>query len=318
MSSWQQLLATWPALQTILDCLAIAIPLACLLAYCGIYFLSAAAKIISISRRRSAYDKCSRQSALLGLILGWSLLVGGRVWLYLTPETHAPDSLANFLLEMSWLLFSLGVLFSSIYYCFWRILRNMPVLHSTLGAISAVQNCIALVCVLFTLRFMATFTSPSASAIALPDLFPDAWNDPLWSAACYTVPLIFAMAGAASACWLVIRRKKDDFGRDYYNQMLPWCAAWARNGWAVLWLLLVISTSLRIWLQTKSGVFDSQEGFLDVCRILVWLIPLALWGWVKMSSLPLRQSWALFVAIIFACAFMVPYFLELTTIAPTQ
>lgn len=312
MNSWQQFLAAYPILQTLWDSLSVMAPLAILLAYCGIYFISATAKIISISRRRSAFDKCARQSALLGLILGWSLLIGGRVWLYLTQSEHVPGSLENFMLEMSWLLFSLGVLFSSIYYCFWRILKNMPVLHSTIGIISAVQNCISLIVILFTIRLAAAFALPQAEGLALPDLFPEAWNAPVWSAACYTIPLIFALAGALIACWLVIRRKADDFGRDYYNQMLRWSASWAKNGWALLWLLLMISLSLNIWLQTREGVFNSQEGIMDVCRALLWLIPCLLWTWVTQAALPLRQSWALFVAAIFAGLFMIPYFLELT------
>ena len=47
-------------------------------------FMSATARILSITRRRSSYDKCARQLAVLGLILGWLLLIGGRIWLFFT------------------------------------------------------------------------------------------------------------------------------------------------------------------------------------------------------------------------------------------
>lgn len=312
MSAWQQLFAAYPILQSLWDSLVIMLPMAILLAYCGIFFISSAAKIISIARGRSAYNKCSRQTALLGIIFGWLLLIGSRVWLYYTQPGYTPGSLLSFMLEMSWLLLSLGVLFSTIYYCFWGILKNMPVLHSTIGVISAVQNCIAFVAILFTIRLDAVVAEAETAAISLPSLFPEAWNAPLWSAGCYSIPLIFALSGAFSACWLVSRRQKDDFGRDYYNQMLPWCTAWARNGWALLWLLLLISTSLRIWLQTKEGVFNSQDAILDVAAIMIWLLPVLFWTWVMKSRFPMRQSWALFVALCFAFAFMIPYFLELT------
>lgn len=315
MNSWQQLLVEYPMLQTILDGALVIIPLASLLAYCGIFFLSATAKIIAISRKRSAYDKCSRQSALLGLILGWSLLIGARVWLYYIRSDYSPEELVGFMLEMSWLLLSLGTLFSSIYYCFWRILKNMPVLHSTLGVISAVQNCIALVSILFTARLLSVPGAPKATdgILALPSLFPHALDSPLWSAACYTLPLIFAMAGAITCCWLVIRRKRDDFGRDYYSQMLAWCAAWARNGWALVWFLLLVSVGLRFWLSIATGSFDNEECIFEACRLLFWLIPILLWTWVKVSRVPLRQSWAIFLGFIFACLFMLPYYLELTS-----
>lgn len=312
MNAWQQLLATYPLLQTIQEGLITIIPLACLVAYCGIYFLSATAKIIAVSRRRSAYDKCSRQIALLGLFLGWGLLVGSRIWLYFTRAKYIDGSIESFMLEMSWLLLSLGVLFSTIYYCCWRILKNMPVLHSTLGVISAVQNCIALVCVLFTIRLLAFAPAAVAEELALPTLFPNAWEAPVWSAACYTTPLIFALAGAFCSFWLVMRRKRDDFGRDYYNLMLPWCAAWARNAWLIVWLLLLISTILEIWPGNAAPGFDGSRAIVDGCCMLIWFVPLLLWNLVKKSPVPMRHSWAVFVALLFAIAFMLPYFVEIT------
>lgn len=313
MNAWQQLLATYPLLQTIQDGLIVIIPLACLMAYCGLYFLSATAKIIAVSRRRSAYDKCSRQAALLGLFLGWGLLIGSRIWLYLTRTNYIDGSVESFMLEMSWLLLSLGVLFSTIYYCCWRILKNMPVLHSTLGVLSAVQNCIALVCILFTIRLMAGAASPEAQIFALPALFPDAWEASVWSAACYTTPLIFAMAGAFCAFWLMLRRKRDDFGRDYYNQMIPWCTAWARNSWSIVWLLLAIATAQEIWLQPTGASLDREQALLNGCLLLIWIIPLLLWNLVKRSRIPMRHSWGLVIALIFAFVFMLPYYAEIAT-----
>lgn len=312
MNAWQQLLATYPLLQTIQDGLITIVPLACLLAYCGIYFLSSTARIIAVSRRRAPYEKCSRQIALLGLFLGWGLLIGARIWLYLTRTEHIDGSMESFMLEMSWLLLSIGVLFSTIYYCCWRILKNMPVLHSTLGVISAVQNCIALVCILFTIKVLAVAPAPVSQHLALPMLFPDAWEAALWSAACYTTPLIFALAGGFCSFWLVLRRKRDDFGRDYYKLMIPWCAAWARNGWTVVWLLLLISTALEIWPRPGAPAFEATWAALAAARLLIWFIPLPLWNLVKKSPVPLRHSWAALLALLFASAFMLPYFVEIT------
>lgn len=310
MSSWQQVLATWPFLQTLLDWLAIMLPFAALLAYAGIFFISATAKIISVSSGRSVYNKCSRQTALAGLILGWLLLAGSRVWIYLNRQEFNPEALEGFMIEMSWLLLSLGVLFSSIYYCLWRILKNMPVLHSTIGVISAIQNCIGLAVSLFTIRLIYALSLARDSKFALPDLFPEDWNSPVWSAAAYAAPLLIALAGGASAFWLVLRRKKDDFGRDYYNRFIPWCAAWARNAWALLWLLLVISTSLGIWLQTKAGTFTNDEAMLDIASLLLWFIPLLLWTLVMRSAVPMRHVWAIAAALVMGCAFVTPWFLE--------
>lgn len=314
MNSWQQIMAVYPILRTVWDALVIMAPLASLIAYAGIFFLSATARIIAVSRKRSAYNKCSMQLAKLGLILGWTLLVASRVWLYYTQADREAGGMPSFLMEMSWLLFSMGVLLGSIFYSLRNSLKNMPILHVTIGMIAAVQNCVALVAVLFTLRISSAVLSPEAASLALPDLFPSSWDDPLWSALCYTLPLVLAMPGAIAACWLIARRKSDDYGRDYYAAMIPWCAAWARNAWIVLWLLLLVSTGLQIWKGMQAGVFNAQDAMIDNARILVWLLPPVFWTIVKRSAIPVRHSWLLFLAFILAGLFMIPYYLQLTNI----
>lgn len=307
---WQQLVLNYPFLQTCWDALRIIAPLACLLAYAGIIFISATAKIISIVKKRSAFDKCARQLALLGIILGWGMLIGGRVWLYLNP--HMSGSLENFLKEMSWLLLSLGVLLSTVYYTLWRILKNMPVLHSTLGMISGAQNCIALTLILFTIRISAGPNTPAAETLKLPDLFPNVWYDPVWSAACFSLPLVFALAGGCSACWTAFRRKHDDFGRDYYNMTIPWCAAWAKNAWLILWLLFITASGLQIWHSLEQANFPDTETIIDGMRALFWLIPLLLWIMATRSKVPMRHKWSLLIALICASSFVLPYFLDIT------
>lgn len=309
---WQQWIHTYPFLQITWDALRIIIPLACLLAYAGIVFISATAKIIFISRSRSSFNKCSRQIGLLALILGWVLLAGSRVWLYLNP--HTPGTLENFLMEMSWLLLSLGVLLTTVYYTFWKILVNMPVLHVTLGMISGAQNCIALVCTLFTIRLSAGISNLNAETLKLPDLFPQVWNDPIWSAAAFTLPLIFAYAGAFSVCWLTFRRKHDDFGRDYYNIMIPWSAKWARNCWCILWILFIAASIIQINLVHQDQNLFEEDLIVEGIRALLWLIPLLLWTIAIKSKIPMRHKWGLLFALLIAISFMLPYFLDITLV----
>lgn len=314
MESWRQILIAYPLLQDIWNAAIIIIPLATLIAYSGMFFLVSTAKIISVSRKRQAYNKCAMQLAVLGVILGWALLIGSRVWLYYTQHEDITSGIVPFLKEISWIMLSIGVLLGSIFLSLRNVLKNMPVLHVTIGMISAAQNCIALIIVIFTIRATSATLTPEAANLALPELFPSSWDDPLWSAFCYTLPLVLAMPGAIAACWLVIRRKKDDYGRDYYNTMVPWCAAWARNGWLFLWLLLCASTGIQIGIDMRSGVFNAQDAMIDNARILLWLVPVLLWAIVKKSAIPLRHSWLLFVAFILAGLFMMPYYLQFAII----
>lgn len=314
MTGWQAVLAEYRFLQTCWDAACVIVPLAMILAFAGLFFISATAKILATARKRSSFDKCSRQLAILGLILGWTLLVGYRVWLYYTQAEHIPGSLQNFMLELGWMLMSMGVLLSSIYYTLWRILKNMPVLHATLGMISATQNCLAFICVLFCIRLCAAATATETSHMAVADLFPSAWEAPLWTALCVSVPLIFAMAGAFGSCWMSLRRNKDDFGRDYYNQMLPWTTAWARNCWLVLWALLLVSDCLRLWMQYEHGTIDMDASVWMLGRLLLWLIPVLLWTIVCRSKIVIRNRWCLYAGWVIALSFMLPYFLEITLI----
>ena len=121
---------------------------------------------------------------MLGLILGWLLLIGGRIWLFFTQDGYTPDSLPSFLVEMSWMLLGIAVLISSLYYALWKALKNMPVLHVTLGVLSGIQGCVAVISSLAAARFLTALTHPDAAALTLGDLFLPAWNAPLWSALC--------------------------------------------------------------------------------------------------------------------------------------
>lgn len=311
MESWQQMLAAFPMLAVFWDSVKVCLPLFALLAYSGIFFISTGNQIIAISRKRSAYNKCARQIAFLGLIMGWILLAGGRIWLYYFPALGEND-INGFTQETSWLLFSIGVLLASIFYALWRPLKNMPVLHTTIGMIASVTNILALAAILCAIRLDALASSPEMRSLSLPDLFPNTWNDPLYSIASYTLPLMFAYAGGLSACWLVIRRHKEDFGRDYYNRMIPSCCAWARNSWIILVLLLLFAMGLQFYQQTPEP--DIEEMIYNGARALLWLIPILLWSLLMRSTYPLRRSFLCFIAIIIACAFTMPYFLELTLI----
>lgn len=312
--AWQQLITEWPILAVIADACKIILPLSCLAAYCGLFFLSAIAAIIAKSRKRAAFRKCARQLAFLGFILGWILLVCGRVWLYYYNPAREPDAFESYILEISWLLLSIGVMLGTIYLFLWNALKNMPVLHVTLGMIAAVQNCLSLAFIIFTMRISAAFTSAETNEIALPNIFPNAWDAPLWSAAIYTVPLIFSMAAAFGLCWLAMRRKKDDFGRDYYSAMLPWCASWAKNSWAVLLLLVFCSSALKIWTEMNGGEINLENIIYECSTLLLWIIPFLLWLIVQKSRMPLRNRWLCYIALPIAITFILPWFMDITQI----
>ena len=94
--------------------------------------------------------------------------------------------------------------------------------------------------------------------------------------------------------------------------MIPWCAAWARNGWAVLWLAILAFMVIRVSQAFEGDGLSAQEAILESTRLLLWLIPVLLWTLVRKSAVALRHRATLAVALVLAMCFMLPYYLDLT------
>lgn len=319
LSAWMELPRQWmqayPFFQTGLDNLCVTVALATLLAFAGLGFISATARILSITRRRSSYDKCARQLAQLAMILGWILLVAGRVWLFFVQGSYTPDSLPDFMVELSWILLGLAVLISSLYFALWKFLVKVPILHIVMGMISGIQGCIAVVVTLGSARMISAYGRPDATIITLGDIFFPGWFSPFWCSLYWTLPLIVAMSAGSGALWLTMRRQRDDFGRDHYNTMVPWCAVWARNTWTIFWLIFLASTVAEIQQAWQGGIFTIENALSESIQVLVWLVPLVLWTIVGRSSAPMRHKFTLVVALLTAMAFMLPYYSQITNLS---
>ena len=287
LESVRAFIADNPLLQTGLDMGSIIVPFALLYAYFGLTFIAICGEIIALRRKRSAYNKCARQLACLSMLLGWLMLLGGRLWLIMALDGFDSYSIIVLLSEATWMMFGFAAIVSCCYFMLWKFLANYPVLHIVLGAIAFLQGLMTCVGVMAVTRLYNALSLPEASSITIPQLFTPQFGQAYLSALCYTLPLIFALAGGFGAVWLLLRRKADDFGRDYYNTMVPWCTRWARNAWGLLWLLLVASSGLEIW-QTwqTTGVFMQQDAIFQSLRVLLWLVPALLWTLVARSATP--------------------------------
>ena len=136
---------------------------------------------------------------------------------------------------------------------------------------------------------------------------------PLATPISYSLLLLLALPAAFGAFWLVLRRKYDDYGRDHYNVTLPWCAAWARNAWLALWLLMLAFNGLNVYDRWQNGVFTSYDALLQSIPLLLWLIPPLLWAVVSSSKTPLRHKFSLALALLLSIAYLLPFTLEVAT-----
>ena len=94
---------------------------------------------------------------------------------------------------------------------------------------------------------------------------------------------------------------------------LPWCAAWARNGWLALWLLMLALSGLTIYDRWQNGVFTGHDALLQSLPLLLWLIPALIWAAVSCSKTPLRHKFSLTLALIMSIAYLLPFTLEAAT-----
>ena len=221
--------------------------------------------------------------------------------------------------EVCWVVLGLAVIFSCVYFLLWKTLvQQLPLVHIGVGIFGALQGALALALVLADLRLASIINLPQAegTTILLDDALLPVWGTSYAAAVCFALPLLLGMPAAFGAVWLLLRRKRDDFGRDHYNTVLPWCAAWARNAWGLVWLLLLVFSGLDIYRLTQAGSLVTEDGITAGIRVLLWLIPPLLWHMTARSAAPLRHKVGLVLALIISCAFMLPFFMDLTRWTP--
>jgi hypothetical protein len=318
--------AAWPALWTVMEMFCVLIPLAALLVYSGIGFVSTLAGILGQVRKRASFDKCAYQLALLGFVLGWLLLIGSRVWLFLARMDSGKPAPYAWMAETCWFLLAGSVLLASLYYALWKHMSKYPATAVVLGMSSGLAACVALVATLTTMRCHALGLQVSPAGKSLTEtvaLFLKIFVIPensmiFWKALCYTPALVAAFSAGFGALWLFACRRRDDFGRDHYNAMIAWCARLSRNAWGLLWALLLVSGVFHLPLPVFSVLSGGPDVWLDIAataaHLLYWAIPALLWTFVSRSPVPLRHGLTLLAALCLAGTFLVPYYLEICAV----
>jgi len=296
------LLASFPMLGTL--CI-----LALLLCLAGLPLLAVAGQSLAYSRERSAYDKCARQLSVLGGRLGVLAIIAGGVLLGMhyrnlpgldMQHLAAREHFLPLLMAGGWLCVVLAALLNWLYMRLWQRLRTTPRLHQLLGFLAALAAAAAVYAALVYLHARAA--APVAPVPADPRalLMPDA--EYFWAAVSYAPFAALALAGGYGALWLLLRRVTDDYGRDHYNLVMPWCAGWARNGWLLLWLLAAGRKGWRVFqlYEAAGGKLDWIQLVPDAAGLFVLLLPGLWWLGVSHSAAPLRAKVALSLAPLWA------------------
>ncbi len=292
-------------------------------------------QILSLMRQRTAYAKCAKQITQLTLILGWIVTLFSLIplWMRLSPpmlsfiqaqennvqglpfNEYLQPIYTSVYLQMHLYTFALllaATLFITFFYALWSKWKEHRILIQSLALVSSCWYATAVYCIFCVFHADSLVAQGMKLPETLNAFLSPSMDATFWKAIPYLLPLSFALAAGLACVWLLMRRSRDDFGRDYYAQMLVWCAKWARNSWFLFWTILLVLVGVQ-WadLLKQENYLTNTEFIRSVAFMFMWLIPGILWTIAIKSAHPLRHKITLVLAFIFSVCSIIPIYLTL-------
>ena len=215
-------------------------------------------------------------------------------------ETFPPLYQAGLYLSAGLLLG--GTIIWTVVVAAWKTLRGWPVLHGFLAFLTGSSlACLPIIgLILGRVALQGTELPQENDLQTLIGLLLPSASDPFWLYFGLIHFLEVASAGALGLFWLLVRRKSDDFGRDYYVFAANWCGEWAAWGG---WFSLIMAGVLCFMLQTQDLLtLENQGALLFVAALFAaLLIPSVIWTVIARSATPMRHK----IGMIFSLLLLV-------------
>lgn len=279
--------------------IAILLVLACniflALAALGTPLLATFTEIVGLAKGSVFHRKLARQLSLGGLwVLLYSLIVAAAVGYAVydrRPEFLAPW-LAN---QPLWLPLAgaLGalLLFGVLYAATWKALKDLKALHVVIGLLQSLGSLVSMAALAELTRLVATtpvdiikLLEPLELAAVPGRTFPALTG--------MGAALALTVGGAWGLVYLLLRRNRDDFGRDYYGFALRFTAVWAA-------LFAVVQLGFHAWAATL------LQPWADPARMPIWAgaagfsaVGTLLLGLAAASPTPLRHKPTIILAAV--------------------
>lgn len=242
------------------------------------------------AKKRVFYDKYGQQTGVMGialivlLLVVYALMLGVGFAKY--PQLIKPllSTTSPFFVPL--VAFVVFAVFGLTHFTTWKKMRQAKAVHMAFGAISAIAA-FACIATAIPAKLAFGFTDHQAAAdiqaLALP------------MAIMYAL-LIMAAAAALSAAYLVMRRNKDDFGRDYYNFSLPLACRWAALPMLGFlgcqgWLFAIMPESI------KTLIMGTPLLYVWIGAAALGLICSLIWFIIAGNKSPLRLKGLAFLAV---------------------
>ncbi|WP_428566400.1 MAG: hypothetical protein ACP59X_06220 [Solidesulfovibrio sp. DCME] len=219
------------------------------LAAAGVPTITAMTGLRQIKRLKIFIDKFGQQAATFALLGGlWIFVVLGAA---LGAVRFLLPAKAPYFAAVPWPLAALAgpvLAGAAAFLCYrglWQRLKTRKPLHGAIGLAATLLLWLAFWAGLAMLRpFCLGLAVPADPAFLVPP-----GNSLFWRMLAEGLTLSVGLAGTFTGAWLVWRRDKDDFGRDYYNFTLRLAArvgfvgqvlALGAMGWLVMGLLPLV------------------------------------------------------------------------------
>ncbi len=255
------------------------------------------------ARRKAFYDKCAMQAAQLAFLLTFALYAALGVTLFTLINARQPELLAPPHLRRVLVLAAVPLghfVLLGLYLLLWAPLRKLRALHLLLGLFAALASA----ALLFTAYLGAAYASllpfalndPPRVFLSMLNLFLS--EPPQWLFLSYACACGFALAGALCLLWLLARRNRADFGRDYYTFAMR-----AMSRQALIFTL--VSSGLAGWLvlrMQESALSPLGQAWEPALLLPAFGLPLVcclLWFLVIRSQTPMRHKPGVFFAGVF-------------------
>lgn len=268
--------------------------------------VAAVTESFTFQKHKAFYSKCARQITQtvfgIGLMLFTILCTGAMITLLqFKPDIMTVEQMWRPILIVASPMAAMLLL--TIYLSTWSKLKKRKGTHLFLGFLAA-GSCLAILFLI--LLFLVSLVQPIEIDILwvrplelLRELCAAYFSAPLlWLLTAYLVFTGIAAGLGLSQLWLIMRRYKDDYGRDYYNFAMRYCAKIS----LVCTLIATIIGAISIWLLVASSPLIFLQPQDRGVLLIAFGLPISccvLWACILKSETPMRHKPGAFFACLF-------------------
>ncbi len=268
-------------------------------------------------RKKVFLDKNGQHLAFMGMIMGlctlpftlaaWIQTWAGE-WLLFhfgTDEFSVEALVHELLTPVSLLLvgvYLVALLLLLFYRSNWKAMKKQKGIHILTGAVAALAAGDTLFLGLAAQRAIQKYGSVFFADQSLPTFYSAATTIPVNSEFWPTAGLLFlfslSAAGAYGLQFILMRRNKDDFGRDYYTYALKNTSKWALFSALPQFVILGWFFMLRVPVAAAADFNNPTVVFLYAAAALL-LLAVVCWTFIARSAAPLRLKPLVYLGLFF-------------------